>query len=122
MDTPSDKKTGLGSSLLLRRTEPTLEPAMVVETPMPDRSQAQKAKPAKSPDGQGIQTPQHPENRPQPIPKLQQVRDRCTLYLDPDVNRRLHVTARIEGKDRSEIVTEVLRQHLPEFEVVHNRE
>lgn len=122
MDKRSDKKTGLGNSLLLRRTEPTLEPEIATEAQSSDRSEPQKLQRSETPDGEVLQTPQPPEDPLPPTPKPQPVRDRCTIYLDPDVNRRLHVVARIEGKDRSDIVTEILRQYLPEFEVVYNKE
>ena len=44
-------------------------------------------------------------------------RDRCTIYIDHDVNEQLDIVARIERKQRSEVVTQLLRQHLPSYRI-----
>ena len=44
-------------------------------------------------------------------------RDRCTIYIDQDVNEQLETAARMERKQRSELVTELLRQHLPKYRI-----
>jgi metal-responsive CopG/Arc/MetJ family transcriptional regulator len=49
--------------------------------------------------------------------KQRALRDRCTIFIDTDVNEQLDVVARIEQKERSEIVTEILRTHLPKYRV-----
>jgi len=95
--------TGLGESLLLRRTDETQasQPAANVETPR------------RSPSPQ----PQSQPKVSRPAPKLRPLRDRCTIYLDPDINRRLDLVARIERKERSEVVSDLLREHLPHYEI-----
>lgn len=97
-----EKHTGLGSSLLLQRT--VTEP---LENPIPSQTS---------------ERPEHFEVDPgsdrQPeIEKPQELRDRCTLYLDRDVNTQLDLVARIERKQRSEVVTEILRANMPKYRV-----
>jgi hypothetical protein len=94
------KKTGLGRSLLLRRTTPK----------PPERPDAQ----APEPSEQGGRQDEEPASR-RPQPK--NLRDKCTLYLDADVNEQLDAVARIERKQRSEVATELLRAHLPKYEI-----
>jgi hypothetical protein len=99
----NNKRTGLGGSLLLQRTDP--QPP--VDNPVP------------------FLTPERPERfdiQPEPvrqveIKKPQELRDRCTLYLDRDVNTQLDLVARIERRQRSEVVTEILRDNLPKYRI-----
>lgn len=96
----NDQNTGLGDSLLLRRTD---EP--------------RAAQPIT--DAQTSRRPEHldvPESK-RPARKVRPLRDRCTIYLEPDVNRQLDLVARLEHKQRSEVVAEILRTHLPRYEV-----
>lgn len=98
-----DKNTGLGSSLLLKRTADASAKNTDgdVQTPeasgRPDVKADQPAKPT----------------RPQP----KDLRDRCTIYLDADVNRQLDLVARIERRQRSEVVTDLLRANLPKYRI-----
>jgi len=55
-------------------------------------------------------------SRTKPTRKFQ-LRDRCTLYLDPEVNQQLDLVAGIERRQRSQVVTELLRQYLPDYQV-----
>ncbi len=48
--------------------------------------------------------------RPKPV------ESRRPLHISSDIQSRLNALARLEGRDRSEILDEMLRQHLPEFE------
>ena len=98
-----EKHTGLGSSLLLQRTTPQPPP----ENPIPSQTS---------------ERPEHFEINPEPvrqveIKKPQELRDRCTLYLDRDVNTQLDLVSRIERKQRSEVVTEILRENMPKYRV-----
>lgn len=110
------KKTGLGESLLLRRTEtpPVLTPAEVpdVQTsevlPQPEPATA-------APKPIEIPAPRSVAKKSKKIPL--ELRDRCTLYLERAVNEQLHMAARIEGRERSEIASEILRKHLPKYRV-----
>lgn len=97
------KDTGLGS-LLLRRTGGQDEPPQP-----PENSDAQTS-------GQSERPADQPDAAPVP-PQPEVLRDRCTLYLDEDVNQQLDIVARIERKQRSEVVTELLRQHLPRYRI-----
>lgn len=119
MDKPSNKGTGLGSSLLVRRTEPLAEPKVSEEVQAAVDPEPQKREDSTTPSSQVLQIHVHEDNSAGQETKPQMIRDRCTIYLDPDVNQRLHLTARVEEKDRSQIVNEILRQHLPEFQVIH---
>jgi hypothetical protein len=100
----NDKHTGLGESLLLQRT--ASEPSTKLPQPPPqtfERSERHDV---------------HPEPQQPPAPrKAQELRDRCTLYLDADVNTQLDLVARIERKQRSEVVTAILRENLPKYRV-----
>ena len=102
------KETGLGAnSFLLRRpTEETVERPDVSESaPIPTSKQPPTTRPA---DRAARPKP----NKPQPTP-----RDRCTLYLDREINERLDLAAQFEDSERSEIVTKMLRQHLPKYRI-----
>jgi hypothetical protein len=99
----ADRDTGLGDSLLLKRTEPAGPAPVREETPRHEQPQPV--------DGDAAARPAAPRRRPR------RIRDRCTIYLDPDVNKRLDLVARIERKERSEVVTEILRQHLPSYRI-----
>jgi len=44
-------------------------------------------------------------------------RERCTLYLSPEINAQLDLAAHIERKERSQVVEALLRQHLPKYRV-----
>jgi hypothetical protein len=99
----NDKHTGLGESLLLQRTAP--QPP--IDPPIPSQTS---------------ERPEHFEIHPEPvqqveIKKPQELRDRCTVYLDRDVNMQLDLVARIERKQRSEVVTEILRANMPKYRV-----
>lgn len=99
----TDKNTGLGDSLLLKRTDPDGAGELPKDAQTPGaakRPEAAVRRPSKT-------------ARPTPI----QLRDRCTIYLDPDVNRQLDLVARIERRQRSEVVTDTLRANLPKYRV-----
>lgn len=102
----NDKHTGLEGSLLLQRTVP---PQNDLPAPPPETSERQEPQPAAS-------TPAEPVvASPQKVPKP--LRDRCTLYLAPEVNTQLDLVARIERRQRSEVVNDLLGQHLPKYRV-----
>jgi hypothetical protein len=104
-------KTGLGSSLLLQRTDKRKRsPARDGKTPEAPKS---SGRPDASDHG-ATPKPAEPIKRPEPVVLPRQ---RCTLYLDEDVNEQLSLTAGIENKQRSEIVTEILRRHLPTYTI-----
>jgi len=44
-------------------------------------------------------------------------RERCTLYLSPEINAQLNLVAHVERKERSQIVEALLRQHLTRYRV-----
>ena len=94
----SDKKTGLGRSLLFgggKQDEEVVTPTNTQALEMTETADA-----------------------PSPIPaKRRELRDRCTLYLNPEVNERLDLVSRIERKERSVVVTEILRSHLPNYRI-----
>jgi hypothetical protein len=104
-----ERKTGLGDSLLLKRT---VQP----EVQSPDAADA-----ASGADSMPMETPQTPQASVHPKrskrSKKLMLRDRCTIYLDVEVNQQLDIAARIENKERSEVVTEILRQHLPKYRI-----
>jgi hypothetical protein len=108
----NDKRTGMGGLFLLKRT-----------APLPSET---KSETTSSPEPLTREMPQQRDFAPQEIsPKNNQkapkpLRDRCTLYLEPEVNRQLELVARIERKQRSEVVTEILQNHLPRYRI--NRE
>lgn len=47
-----------------------------------------------------------------------QLRIRRTLHLEEDLDEQLSAVAGIERRERSEIVNELLRQHLRKYEVI----
>jgi hypothetical protein len=101
-------KTGLGSSLLLQRTE------------KPERLDAQESETSKRPERPDVSKRSADRKVEGRVEKPSQVvlpRFRCTLYIDEDVNEQLSLTAGIEKKQRSEIVTEILRSHLPTYSI-----
>lgn len=112
------RKTGLGDSLLLRRTE---APSAVTPTVIPDAQvPAGVSTPEPTPsepatvEAESVLPP--PDSKlPRKVPLV--LRDRCTLYLDRAVNEQLHMAARIEGRERSEVVTDILRKHLPKYRI-----
>ena len=53
--------------------------------------------------------------RPAPAPAPARV-DRYPLEISVDTQSRLNAVARLEGRDRSELLDELIRKHLPEFE------
>lgn len=121
MDNQNDKKTGLGSSLLVRRTGTSEDPERF---DVPNVSDASEPETSNSSEPQNAQTPETSERSNVQTSRKsirQVVRDRCTLYLDQDVNERLRLVAGIEGKERSEIASDLLRQYLPEYDVIPKR-
>ncbi len=110
------KNTGLGSSLLLQRTErPVSETSanvpdvqtLVTPTPEPDA----KPKPT------SVEAlPPHQTSKKSRTKALV-LRDRCTLYLDRELNEQLHITSRVEGRERSDVVNDILRKHLPKYRI-----
>jgi hypothetical protein len=101
----NDRKTGLGGgSLLLRRTEPVeTEPSTASAIQPPETpTEPQAAQPSASSKGK----------KHRAIP-----RDKCTLHLDHDVNEWLDLAARVEGRERSEVASELLRKHLPRYSI-----
>lgn len=127
MEPNQNKKTGLGSSLLLQRTEPTSasQPrnARDVQTPeVPETSALDEVEDA------AVQTPRTLK-RSQRSPHSQRrgkarviPRQRCTLHLDEDVEEQLDLVARVEGKERSEVVSDLLRTHLPKYRIQIQKE
>ena len=102
------KQTGLGvDSFLLRRPteEATERPDVPESAPTAESQLPPTARPA---DRAARPKP----NKPQPTP-----RDRCTLYLDREINERLDLAAQFEDSERSEIVTKMLREHLPKYRI-----
>lgn len=113
----TSKNTGLANSFLLRRTEvPAVLPDVPVVTPTQETESVLETpvSPVPTPEP----TPVSPiQNAPQSHKKQPVLRDRCTLYIAQEVNELLDVAARVEGRDRSEIVTDILREHLPTFRI-----
>jgi hypothetical protein len=91
------KRTGLG--FLLARTEPEYPktPQKPIDTEQPS-------------------SPNAPEPETE-VQSLKQLGDRCTIYLDRDINAHLDFVSRIECKRRSQIVCEILRAYLPKYSV-----
>lgn len=108
------KKTGLGSSLLLQRTE-TAEPPQHGDVP-----DVQTSETAKRLEVSNVPMPR-PSRRPATSRKGKAkrlvLRDKCTLFLDREVNERLDLAARVEGMERSEMATEILRKYLPNYRI-----
>lgn len=110
------KKTGLGESLLLRRTE---NPPMPTPVEVPDVQTSEvlpKPEPI-APEPVLVESPAPRSAAKKPKKQMLVLRDRCTLYLERAVNEQLHMAARIEGRERSEIATDILRKHLPKYRV-----
>jgi hypothetical protein len=99
----TDKNTGLGNSLLLKRTADhgPEKPSQGAQT------SESSGRPDVIPDGQPKPTRRKPRD----------LRDRCTIYLDPDVNQQLDLVARIQRRQRSQVVTEILRANLPKYRI-----
>lgn len=144
METP-DKKTGLAKSFLFQRTD-SIETPERPDAQTPERLGAQdisdvpNAQESKRPTHSDIQESERPNasgvsrtsntpnsqtpkrsgrpnaGRAKESPRLT-LRDRCTLYIERDVNERLAFVARLEGKERSEVVSDLLRQHLPKYRI-----
>lgn len=115
METP--KKTGLGSSLLLRRTEtPAVIPSAALVVPPSDVIPTPETLPSIQPAPETTSVPPIQVSRRSPKKPLV-LRDPCTLYIERGVNKQLHLAARVEGRERSEIVTDLLRKHLPKYRV-----
>jgi hypothetical protein len=113
----TDKHTGLGDSLLLQRTAPPQRPELpTVPQPM-DRLEHLEANPEHV--DQPAQSNMLPQNNrsPQSDQPPRPLRDRCTIYLDREVNAELDFVARIERRERSAVVSEILRGHLPKYHV-----
>jgi hypothetical protein len=72
------------------------------------------AEPQPEPVIQAVQQPARKRKKKKPALVL---RDRCTLYLERDVNELLDHAAHAEARDRSELVSELLRKHLPRYQV-----
>ncbi|MBS0203964.1 MAG: hypothetical protein JSS49_13750 [Planctomycetes bacterium] len=113
------RNTGLGDSLLLRRTEapPAEQPAVTLDGQTTIPSPQEPPRPTR-----GLQTAEVPSI---PLPasptktkkKPLVLRDRCTIYLEREVNDQLDMAARIEGRERSEIASDLLRKHLPKYRI-----
>lgn len=98
------KRSGLAGSFLFgRRAEPVSDAPNVS-----DVSDVQ------TPPVPAISKPRQPVSR---ASKPLSLRDRCTIYLERTVNDRLDLVARIEGRERSEVVTELLQKHLPKYRI-----
>ena len=106
----STRRTGLGlGSLLLHRTTER-EVAPTPRTyPAPQPAEAETYPETTSPQAR-------PLNQ-RGINPARQLRDRCTLYLEPGVNQQLDLVARIERRQRSEGVTDILRRYLPKYRI-----
>lgn len=50
--------------------------------------------------------------------KRTRLRIRRTIHLEDDLDEQLSLVAGIEGKERSEIVNNLLRKHLRQYEVI----
>jgi len=83
------------------------EPQSSIEQPATERYEAPAVPPKRPLNERGIT-----RNR--------QLRDRCTVYLDPAINQQLDLVARIERRQRSEVVADALRRHLPHYHISQN--
>ncbi len=113
----TQKKTGLGNSFLLRRTEiPVVFPEVPAVAPTQETTSVLETPPSPIPVSEPTPVPLiQASSKPRRKPLI--LRDRCTLYIAHDVNELLDVAARAEGRDRSEIVSDILREHLPTFRI-----
>lgn len=100
------KKTGLAGSLLFGRAA---KPAPAEPRP------SAVAAPAAPVESDGSIPVERPSRR---VERELRLRDRCTLYLDEEINELLNSVARIEQRQRSEVVSELLRKYLPRYRVV----
>ena len=106
----STRRTGLGfGSLLLHRTTeqeapPTPKPQPAIEQPETERYE-ESPLPLKRPLNE------------RGIIRNRDLRDRCTVYLDPAVNQQLDIVAGVERRQRSEVVTDILRRYLPKYQI-----
>lgn len=111
------RKTGLGNSLLLQRTEVSPAEASVSSgVSMTGVSPTPESEPTEPPATQT--KPVLPRREPTNKRKEQLVlRDRSTLYLERSVNEQLRRVAQIEGRERSEVATDILRKYLPKYRI-----
>lgn len=111
-------KTGLGDSLLLRRTETPQAPGRPDVSALPDaQALADAPDQAAVSDVQPSSRPKRPAGSRGRKAQRLTLRDKVTLHLDRDVNDRLDLAARVEGKERSEVASEILRRHLPKYHI-----
>lgn len=110
----TERKTGLGGSLLLQRTDvpPQFKPQ---DSPIEVPDVEIAAVPEKAQPNAIIEEPR--QKQPMRRKAARVLRDRCTLYLERDVNEQLDIAARLQGRERSEVVTELLQKHLPKYQV-----
>jgi hypothetical protein len=111
MSPPKPKKTGLAAEpLLLQRTDQVAEP----------QTEQFSAPPSQAAPRKNSNHPPLPARKPtkrnggayRAVP-----RTKVTLFIDEDVNAHLDLTARVEGKQRSEVATEILRKHMPRYRI-----
>lgn len=114
---PEKKQTGLGMSLLLQRTDQKPKPERPAADPRPEPTVTPEPEVVETPGEESIiqEIPQRSRKKSRQKPQVLQ--DRCTLYIAREVNEKLHLAARVEDRDRSEIVSELLRKHLPEYRI-----
>ncbi|MCA9093706.1 MAG: hypothetical protein KDA68_09485 [Planctomycetaceae bacterium] len=113
---PEKKQTGLGLSLLLQRTDQQPKPERPAVIPKPEPTVTPVPTEIKTSEADVVpEIPQQNRNKSRQKPKV--LRDRCTLYIARDVNEKLDLASRVEDRDRSEIVSELLRKHLPEYTI-----
>ncbi len=114
---PEKKQTGLGMSLLLRRTDQKAIPEQPAVVPQAVSTVPQESAIPQEPEKEIVTQVTPQQNRKKSRQKPQVLQDRCTLYIARDVNEKLDIASRIEDRDRSEIVSELLRKHLPEYTI-----
>jgi hypothetical protein len=109
----TERNTGLGGSLLLQRTD-VHEQIKPLDAPL----EIPEVKIAAEPESAQPEVAMDERPRRLRVKKAALVlRDRCTLYLEREVNDQLDIAARIQGRERSELVSELLRKHLPKYQV-----
>jgi hypothetical protein len=116
-----ERKTGLGDFLFGRESNSPVPPqrseadyAPEVDEPQQQVRADHENRPIPEPQGYPPRTFRRPTNR---RVALKALRDKCTIYLEPDVNQELDVVSRVEQKMRSEVVNDILRQYLPHYDV-----
>ena len=115
METP--KKTGLGNSLLLRRTAlPPFVPQAPPVVPTLNSTVIPESLPVPLPESETTPAPLMRASRKTRTKPLV-LRDRCTLYIAREVNEKLQTAASVERRERSEIVSDILREHLPTYRI-----